>query len=470
MFKTLKSRVLVVLVILLALSHIAGLWLYARMHEDAASLLQDALVADRIALTARLLEDASPDDRQRLLAQLTSPLVKIARRDNADATQEAGEGTRPHHFEHLVGLLLDRPDHAGLKTLYRPAGRDNPEQTLRVLFSTTLNPEPHHLPAGTLEEIRTTGMVTTEIGLQDGSTIAFTTPLLTVSPFTPLKLWGPLLAMLCSVLLSGTWMMSRATRPLMALADAAERLGTDINAVPLPVSGALEVRSAAHAFNLMQERIQRLIEDRTAFAAALAHDIGTPITRLFLRLEDLPESEIRTKIASDIDQMRRMIQATLNFARTDFHAEPSERVAVKTLVQSIVDDFTDVGAPVTTRDLAGIDITSKPVALRRAITNIVENAVRYGERAAISVATDPGHNNVLVMIDDAGPGIPPELQEEAFRPFRRLVSGRDDEPNGTGLGLAVTRSIARTLGGNVTLANLPAGGLRVVLTIPMRAA
>lgn len=469
MLKTLKSRVLIVLVAWLALSHMAGLWLYARKHEEAASLLQDTLLADRIAVTARLLEDATTEERQRLLSRLTSPLVTVVRLDSAPASLEAGEGTRPHYFEHLVGLFLNRPTHDGLRTTHRPTGKSSAERSLLAMFSEAMNLEPHHLPAGSLDEVRTSGSVTTEIGLKDGTTIAFATPLLTVSPFSALKLWGPLLAMLFSVLLSGAWMMSRATNPLMTLAKAAERLGIDIHSAPMPERGALEVRAAAHAFNLMQARIKRLVEDRTAFAAALAHDIGTPITRLFLRLEELPESETRNKMASDIGQMMRMIQATLNFARSDFQAEPSEQVNLESLLQSIADDMVDVGARVTTAGLVPVQMFTKPVALRRAVTNIVENAVKYGAGAKIAVSAPVDRTNVLIVVDDEGPGIPIELHEEAFKPFRRLGDDPDIDPNGTGLGLAVARSIARTLGGDVTLANRVEGGLRVTMSIPKRA-
>ena len=470
MLKTLKSRVLIVLVAWLALSHMAGLWLYARKHEEAASLLQDALLADRIALTARLLNDATAEERQGLLDRLTSPLITVKRQSGTVVPVVAVEGTRPHLFEHLVGLFLDRPTHDGLKTTYRQVGSEKSEETLLAIFSKSLNSEPHHLPAGTLDDIKMSGSMTTEIALADRTTIAFVTPLLSISPFSLLKLWGPLLAMLFSVLLSGAWMMARATSPLMALARAAERIGTDIHSPPLAEQGALEVRSAAHAFNLMQQRIMRLIEDRTAFAAALAHDIGTPITRLFLRLEELPESEMRTKMASDIGQMRRMIRATLDFARAEFQAEPSEHVNLGSLLQSIADDMADVGASVTTAGLKPVQILTKPVALRRAITNIAENAVKYGARANIAVAASSDQANVLIIVDDDGPGIAKELHEEAFRPFRRLGANPDDEPVGTGLGLSVARSIARTLGGDVMLTNRIEGGLRVTMSIPRRAA
>jgi signal transduction histidine kinase len=467
--KTLKSRALVVLVASLALSHLVGLWLYARKHEEAASLLQDALLADRIALTARLLEEAKPEERERLVARLDSPLVKISTRQAAVSPAPKIEGTRPHLFEHLVGLFLDRPGHEGIGTAYAPAVGPSTGQSLLAMLSATLDPGPHHLPAGTLDEIRTTGTVITGIALGDGGVIEFSSPLLTVSPFSALKLWAPLLAILLSVIVSGAWVLNRATEPLMTFARAAERLGEDIHADPLPESGAAEVRSASRAFNAMQERIQRLLEDRTAFAAAMAHDIGTPVTRLMLRLEELPESEVKARIASDIAQMQRMIKATLGFARAEFQAEPSERFDVVALVQSIADDLTDMGAPVTSSGVAHLPVVSKPIALRRAIANLAENAAKYGDRATITVSKPAEAPGVFVItIDDEGPGIPTHLHEEAFRPFRRLTAGSYDDVDGTGLGLSVARSVARTLGGDVALKNRPTGGLRVLLTLPLR--
>jgi signal transduction histidine kinase len=462
--KTLKSRVLLVLVASLAVSHIAGLWLYARKHEEAASLLQDTLLADRIALTAQLLERAAPADRAVLVARLNSPLMKVSLQAAPTEPSPIIEGTRPHQFEHLVGLLLDRPDHNALWTNYRPAANGDGKTSLLATLSAAANTAPHHLPFSVLDDIHEVGQVTTVVGLADGARVTFLTPLLHVSPFSPLNLWAPLLAMLLSVMVSGAWVLSRATQPLMSLAQAAERLGADINAAPLPVNGALEVRSAAQAFNIMQERIQQLVEDRTAFSAAMAHDIGTPVTRLLLRLEDMADGDLKSRIESDIGQMQRMIRATLGFARTDFQSEPSERFDVVAMVQSIADDIS--GAAMTV-GLAHLTIMSKPVAVHRAVANITENAVKYGKRATITVAISTTMaNSFTITVDDAGPGIPAHLHEDAFKPFRRFAESTDIE--GTGLGLSVARSVARSLGGAVTLENQPTGGLRVRVSLPMR--
>ena len=467
MLKTLKARVLLVLVASLAVSHIAGLWLYARKHEEAASLLQDTLLADRIALTAQLLERTAPADRAVLVARLNSPLMKVSLQAAPTEPSPAIEGTRPHQFEHLVGLLLDRPDHRALWTNYRPSANGDGKTSLLATLSAAANTAPHHLPFSVLDDIHEVGQVTTVIGLADGARVTFLTPLLHVSPFSPLNLWAPLLAMLLSVMVSGAWVLSRATQPLMSLAQAAERLGADINAAPLPVRGALEVRSAAQAFNIMQERIQQLVEDRTAFSAAMAHDIGTPVTRLLLRLEDMADGDLKSRIESDIGQMQRMIRATLGFARTDFQSEPSERFDVVAMVQSIADDISDTGGAAMTVGLAHLTIMSKPVAVHRAVANITENAVKYGKRATITVALSTTMaNSFTITVDDAGPGIPAHLHEDAFKPFRRFAESTDIE--GTGLGLSVARSVARSLGGDVTLENQPTGGLRVRVVLPIR--
>lgn len=460
MLGTLKSRVLLVLVVWLAAAQLASLWLYARKHEEAATLLQDALVADRLALTTRLLDGVSETERRRLVEKLSSPLFEISAEPATSAKQQTIEGARPHIFEHLVGLFLDRPDHWGIQTTHTSTPSAQSHTLLKTL-SDKLNIGPHHLPAGTLDEIRPVGRIDTEIATSNGILISARTPLLSVSPFSIWKLWAPLSALLLSVLISGAWVLSRATLPLATLADAAERLGHDIHARALPERGASEVQIATRAFNAMQARIKRLVEDRTAFAAALAHDIGTPITRLMLRLDDLPDGDTRSRMAGDVEQMQRMIQATLNFARMDFQAEAEETFDLATLLHSIADTLSNEGNVVHVHAPPKLLVTTRPVTLRRAMVNIIENAIKYGGDATITLR-EPVSGRVTIVIDDHGPGIADALKEEAFRPFRRLTE--DPSTEGTGLGLSVARAIARSLGGDVTLENRAPCGLRVQMS------
>lgn len=321
-----------------------------------------------------------------------------------------------------------------------------------------------HLPAGPLADIKPVGTVVAEVALSDGSWLRFDTPLLTVAPFSFPKLGTPLAAMLASVLLVAAWVVHRSTEPLSRLAAATERLGTDIHAPPLDERGPVEVRTAAHTFNLMQERIRRVVEDRTAFAAAIAHDLGTPITRLHLRAHEIEDEGLRTMVLSDLEQMRRMITATLGFARSDFTTETPETFDLVSLVQSAGDDLADLGYDVSVGGPAHLHMRSKPLALRRVVNNLVENAVKYGACARIDFSES--EHGVEIHIEDDGPGIPDHLREEAFRPFRRLDTSMKVE--GSGLGLSVVRGIMRALGGDVLLANREGGGLRATIALPRR--
>jgi signal transduction histidine kinase len=462
-FDTIKGRVVAVLVLFLSASHVLGLWLYAQKSEEAATLLHDALLAEQIALVVRLAERLPAAERPGMLQALSGPTVRIALTPTDAARQSLPEGTRAHAFEHLLGVFLDRPTQESIRLAYSPGGRIEGLDSLLAKVRTSVHGERDHLPVRPLAEIHALGAVSAEIALTDGSWVHFVAPLLTVSPFSPLKLGIPLAAMLVSVLLIAAWVLHRWTQPLTQFAAAAEQFGTDIHSPALSETGPLEVRSAARTVNLMQQRIRRLVDDRTAFAAAIAHDLGTPITRLHLRAHEIEEETTRSRMLADLEQMRRMISATLEFARLEFSAESAEPVDLASLVQSLCDDYLDAGQQVTVQHLQPATIASKPIALRRALGNLLENAFKYGARARVRLAATS--LDVRITIHDDGPGIPQDMAEEAFRPFRRLgrANGRAE---GTGLGLSIARSIVRGLGGEIALANPPEGGLLVTVVLP----
>jgi signal transduction histidine kinase len=466
LLNSLKSRMLLVLMLGLLLSHFLGLWLYARKHDEAASLLQDTLLAERIALVTHLLETTPQGEQEQLVKKLSSVLVKV----QPGGTVGGGEWhifeSRPHLFEHLLGLFLNRPSHEGITSEHQPANRSD-RRSLLSMLSAELNPAHRQLPERTLEDIVKIGQMKTEVQLTTGSSITVTNQWLGVSPFSIAQIWAPLGAVLIAVFLCGSWVIARATQPLTDLANAAARLGGDIRAAPLAISGATEVQSASRAFNAMQERIQRLVEDRTAFATALAHDIGTPITRLLLRLEELPPSDVKKDIERDITHMQRMVRATLDFARSDFNAERTEIVDVADLIGDIAAAMSLAHRRLSVRVPPGLTIQTRPTRLHRAISNIAENALKYGGEATIAARIFENPSRLEVRVEDRGPGIPKHLHEEAFRPFRRLVERSDASPSGTGLGLSIARSIARSLGGDVTLQNRQEGGLRATLSIPL---
>ena len=198
--------------------------------------------------------------------------------------------------------------------------------------------------------------------------------------------------------------------------------------------------------------------------AAIAHDLGTPITRLRLRAEYVEDEEQHKKMLADLHEMEEMIAATLAFARDDGASEPREIFDLNSLLQSICDDISDSGYTVEFLPGGRLPYAFRLVALRRAFTNLLNNAVTYGEKAHLSV--EDRSDAIVVRIDDDGPGIPEELHEEVFKPFRRLETSRSRETGGTGLGLTVARTIIRAHGGDIVLSNRTEGGLRVEVTLP----
>ena len=264
------------------------------------------------------------------------------------------------------------------------------------------------------------------------------------------------------------WAMRRAARPLTTFTKAAERLGRDVNAPPLEVKGPREVRRAAAAFNQMQERLRIFIKDRTQMLAAVSHDLRTPITRLRLRAEFMEDEVQREKMLADLEEMETMIAATLSFARDDAAAEPTKRLDIAALLQSLCSDMEDAGKPVNYHGPEAMPVAGRPTSLKRAFVNLLENAAKYGG-GTVDLRLTTEDEYVVVVVEDSGAGIPVELLEKVFDPFYRVESSRNRETGGTGLGLSVVRSIIHAHGGTVTLSNRAEGGLKVVVTLPSEA-
>jgi two-component system, OmpR family, sensor kinase len=276
-----------------------------------------------------------------------------------------------------------------------------------------------------------------------------------------------LLWLLGSVLLAmplGYLFAQRLTAPIQAFAEAAERLGRDPQAPALAVGGPAEVGAAAHAFNQMQERLRRYVEDRTAMVGAIAHDLRTPLTRLAFRLEAAPD-ELREKAAVDIAEMEAMIAATLAFVRDATRPAVRERVELNSLVESVVTDAAETGCDATFEEGSPLVAEVDPIGMRRAVTNLVINACRYGVRARACVRRDGGR--AVIEVDDDGPGLPVGELERVFEPFYRTERSRSRSTGGTGLGLAVVRAIVLAHGGEVALENCREGGLRTRIILPL---
>jgi signal transduction histidine kinase len=255
-----------------------------------------------------------------------------------------------------------------------------------------------------------------------------------------------------------------ATRPLKVLADAAEELGKDIHRPPLAESGPVEVARAARAFNTMQSRLARFIEERTRALAAMSHDLKTPITRLRLRAELLDDALLRAKFTGDLEEMESMVGATLDFMRGIDTGEAPRPIDVQALLESLQADLQETGGRISIEGNAAGPYVGRPQALKRCLANLLQNAINYGGSA--TVAVDDNADRLEIRIRDEGPGIPEQELERVFEPFYRLEGSRNRETGGTGLGLGIARSIAEAHGGHLRIRNCAEGGLEAALTLP----
>jgi len=272
-----------------------------------------------------------------------------------------------------------------------------------------------------------------------------------------------LLAGFAVVAPAGFLFARRITAPLKRFSDAAERLGRDPHAPQMALSGPGEIGAAAEAFNDMQGRLKRYIDDRTAMVGAISHDLRTPLARIRFKLEGAPPA-VKDTVLSDIAQMEQMIQGVLTFIRNESTPRRREKLDLLSLLECVADDAAMVGGDVEILDASPLTVDGDAVALQRLFVNLVDNAVKYGGQARISLRRDDGH--AVVQIDDAGEGLAPEDLERVFQPFYRADVSRNLDAGGIGLGLPIARSTARAHGGDVELSS-PGKGLRARVTLPL---
>ena len=279
--------------------------------------------------------------------------------------------------------------------------------------------------------------------------------------------WATLLTM--AALLAGLsalgWLIARAiSRPLRELATAASRAYAGAPLAALPAKAPREVAQLGEALASMHARLATHAEGRIAMLAAIAHDLGTPLARLAFWVEQLPE-DARARAERDIDEMRAMIAAAIGYARDEMQIRADARIDLGSLLDSLVEDMNVATVPVTITPGPRAVVRGDPSALRRLFANLIDNATRYGGRAALDWAIVDGL--ATIHVDDSGPGIDPAQAERLFEPFVRGDPSRNRATGGSGLGLAIARSIARRHGGNAMLSNRPGGGARATVTLPV---
>lgn len=283
------------------------------------------------------------------------------------------------------------------------------------------------------------------------------------SMMLPLILAGLFAAVLVAI--AAIWAAGRVARPIAGLTAAANRLGRGDVLVLAPEEGPTDVAGAAKAFNQMATRLRKLIEDQRSLLSAVGHDLRTPIASLRIRTELVKDPELQARMLASLEEMQRLTEAALAAARGGESGEPTRPVDLPSLVEAICDDLADTGEPVTFSNLLPVRVDGKASELRRALRNLIENAIRYGHAATVSMRAEGKW--VDMIVEDRGPGIPEAALEQVTKPFVRLEESRNAETGGHGLGLTIARAIVERHGGELILENRKEGGLRATLRLPV---
>lgn len=445
--QTLFGRTLTVLV--LGFLVVGGI-MASQMYGERQALLSSIggwHVVSRIAGVTQSLNAMDAIDRPNALASFQGPVFRVSHSSQSQIPASAlgWEGRLVKDaLQSQLGNITD--DGFRMGNVIMDGRRHSPDMMTRMHGNERNGPR---------------RMMVISLKLSDGWWLNFATPPPPLQAELHSQFFWPGALLLVVVVVISMWAVRRATQPLSLFAHAAERLGLDFNAPKLDERGPREVHRAAKAFNLMQERLQAFVKDRTHMLAAISHDLRTPITRLKLRAEFIEDDEQRTKMLSDLDEMEAMISATLKFARDDAANEPTENLDLAQLVRTLTENL-----DVSCRMPDTLAFVGRPLGLKRLVGNLVGNAKIFGSKVEIELSVQ-GDQVDFVVLDD-GPGIPEDMMDRVFDPFVRVENSRSRNTGGTGLGLAAVKMVAQAHGGTVELSNRKSGGLKARVSLPLR--
>ncbi len=453
--RTLRGQL--VLVILLTFVVIQGisLWLFADERRLAVRAALGLEAAGRAANVVRLLEAAPARLGPDILRAADSPLVRfsLATEPSVDhLTHGDGGNIR----DRIRSFLDDADTHEVRVELHRitsPPGLGDAGQTMSRMHRQMMG-----LSLASVE-------MRLSISLKDGRWLNVSTRFHRPPIQWP---WASFFSFGLATLIVAivVWVaLSRLTGPLRKLARVAEGLGRGERVDPLPEQGPEELRRLTNAFNDMQARLSRFVSERTRLLAALGHDLRSPLTAMRVRAEMVEDDETRERLAAIIEEMQEMVESTLSFARGMVTAEEMQTVDLAVFLKELADDLAAVGGEITLEAESGIHVRIKPVAMRRALRNVFENAIRYGQIARVRMCADD--RAARIDVADRGNGIPEADLERVFDPFVRVEKSRNLETGGTGLGLSIARTVIQAHGGDIRLSNPKDGGLLAEISIPL---
>jgi signal transduction histidine kinase len=461
--RSLFGRTLLVLVAGLVLAELVSQVVNFFDRGSSVYRLGAQQTALRIAQSARILNRLSPAQRGAVIDEMNEPSFSVLL---TAAPVSVGKGFAEHgRYERALSELIKRylPPQWSTSVQITSLGREsrpgNYEAVDASAFERWIARHFYFVLPGTYS-------IVSQIRLEDGAMAVFYARI----PQEPLSriesLLPRLLLTFAIFMVLGAAAVRATTRSLARLARAAEQVGVDpAEGAPLQEDGPSEVRSVIKAFNRMRLDLRSYVLERARMLGAISHDLQTPITRLRLRAEMIPDAASRAKFLRDLDEMEAIAGATLEFFKSLGNEPRRQPLDVGALVGSLCEDWTDTGRDVSVRGSARSPFNAHPQALRRCLDNLVENALRYGARARIAIEDDDVCLRIAVR--DEGPGIPEQDLERVFEPFFRLEQSRNRDSGGSGLGLAIARNFARWHGGDIRLRNAPQGkGLIAELVLP----
>ena len=437
---SLFARMALILLLGLFTAQLVSVWLQWGERATVVSEARGQNFVDRIVEAVRVLESDDPARRKAALVALQYGAMQVT--------------------------LIDA-DHASPNTGHRPMqnminARLGAEHEIRVLGEAAGSGMQWGKSSGMQQ--RGNARRGADVRLRDGQWVRFSFTGESDAPALSNELMVRLLVMLAIVTVVVMVAVRQATRPLQQLASAADLLGRDLDAPPLKIEGPAETRRAAQAFNRMQERIKRLISERARALAAVSHDLRTPLTRLRLRAELVDDEKLRDQLAADLDAMAAMIDVTLDYLRGLQDNETVRAIDINALLESMSEDARVLGRTISVEGQALAPYSGRLSALRRALQNLIDNAIKYG--ASVQVRVDDSASELRISVEDQGPGIAAQELAKVTEPYYRTDSSRNSATGGAGLGLSIVKDIALGHGGELLLENRPQGGLCATLRLP----
>ncbi|MBV2144364.1 ATP-binding protein [Falsochrobactrum sp. TDYN1] len=464
--RSLPGWLLVILVSGLLITQIATLWIVSQDRADANNALELYRLTERATYLVKLLDATPKDEWADLASRMPGSDGEL---HIADRPSVAAPLAPEDDIAELEDVLVARLARYGvIDARIRREARGAARQASAPARENRGDMSDIERQINSLaRKTRSNISLVASLQFNDGRWLNFATRVTPVNPIitrATIPLFG-LVAL--SVILLAIWATRLLTAPYRVLERAVERIGHDLKTPPLPETGIREYKMAARAVNTMQGRLLDYVAEREQLAAALAHDLRTPLTRIRLRLELLQDEALSRALAQDLNNIEAISRSVIDFATTELANESKERLNLWSLLLSVADDYPHVAVDEKSSSGRNGICLCQPVSVRRCITNLIDNAVAYGGKAKVSL--HHSDHELIVRIRDNGPGIAPELIEEMFRPFNRVDKSRNRDSGGFGLGLTIARTVARNNGGEIRLRNDPAGGLVAELSLPAAA-